>query len=113
MSPPLVDVPGRYYYYDKGEIYMTKKQNELWEKYKRANKSGLYECYYKPSNAKCLVYNAIAALCWQLDGWRIRIPSYNTHMFTMAFLYMKDGKTMLHYETANNTWDFEVPADQL
>ena len=97
----------------QGEIYMTKKQQALWEQYKRANKRGLHECYYNPSSAKCLAYNAIAALCWELDGWDIRIPSYNTMMFTMAFLYNKDGKTMLHYETHKNTWDFEVPADQL
>lgn len=110
--PPFRAVSG-YANTTQGEIYMTKKQQKLWQQYKRANKSALHECYNTPSSAKCLAYNAVAALCWQLDGWCIRIPSYNTWMFTMAFLYNHNGRTMLHYETNCNVWDFEVPADQL
>lgn len=92
---------------------MTKKQQGLWEQYKRAYKTNLYQCYANPSVAKRAAYRNIQTKCFLLHGWDIRIPSYNTMMFTMAFLYKKDGKTMLHYETPNNTWDFEVPADQL
>lgn len=92
---------------------MTKKQQALWEQYKRATKSDLCECYKCASAAKERAYHEIMVLCFNLDGWGIRIPSYNTMMFTMAFLYKKDGKTMLHYETNKNVWDFEVPADQL
>lgn len=92
---------------------MTKKQLALWEQYKRATKKTLDECYGRASILKRYAYNDIHMKCFLMGGWRIRIPSYNSMMFTMAFLYKKDGKTMLHYETAHNTWDFEVPADQL
>lgn len=92
---------------------MTKKQQGLWEQYKRATKSNLHECYARPSEAKVQAFNGIMRWCFLLDGWGIRIPSYNTMMFTMAFLYKNNGKTMLHYETNRNVWDFEVPADQL
>lgn len=92
---------------------MTKKQQALWEKYKRATKSDLCECYKCASDAKERAYYLIKVLCFDLGGWGIRIPSHNTHTFSMAFLYNKDGKTMLHYETRYNVWDFEVPADQL
>lgn len=92
---------------------MTKNQKALWEQYKRADKRVLEECYARPSAAKKSAYNDIHMKCFFMEGWRIRIPSYNAFMFTMAFLYNKDGKTMLHYETNRNVWDFEVPADQL
>lgn len=88
-------------------------QEQLWEKYKRATNETLDECYAHPSTAKREAHQTIRMKCFFMEGWRIRIPSHNTHMFTMAFLYNKDGKTMLHYETARNVWDFEVPADQL
>lgn len=92
---------------------MTKKQQALWEQYKRATKRELGECYANPSAAKRQAYNCISMQCSMLNGWGIRIPSYNTMMFTMAFLYKEDGKTMLHYVTNKNVWDFEVPAGQL
>lgn len=92
---------------------MTKKQKALLELYKRATKETLYECYACPSMLKRYAYQDIAMKCHLLHGWRIRIPSYNTFQFSMAFLYQQGGKTMLHYETARNVWDFEVLADQL
>lgn len=92
---------------------MTKKQQVLWEQYKRADKRKLDECYKSPSEHKQAAFQKIHMKCFFMEGWRIRIPSYNAQMFTMAFLYKKDGKTMLHYETRCNEWDFEVPADQL
>lgn len=92
---------------------MTKKQQALWEQYKRATKKTLDECYVCASKEKREAYEEIQMKRFFMEGWRTRITSHNTFQFSMAFLYKKDGKNMLHYETRSNVWDFEVPADQL
>lgn len=94
---------------------MTKKQQALWEQYKRANKISLASCYGKPSMEKVVAYRRCHIKCYDMDGFRFRICSHNCMVFTVGWLYPhpETGVIMLHYETAHNTWDFEVPADQL
>ena len=87
---------------------MTKKQNVMYENYKRATATKLSDVYSSFSRAKMRVYEWCCRQYIMMNGRQPRITSANTYSFTFAFQYLKDGKNWLHVETSKNTYDFEI-----
>ena len=89
---------------------MTKFQMNLLDKYEQAKYHTLYEAYGRPSNKKVSAYNACLQKMKEKNGWGARIPAINTCLFSFAFLFADPdtGEVMLHYETANNVYEFST-----
>ena len=87
---------------------LSKRYEAILRAYQNSNLTCLHECYGSWSWAKEHAYNYCKGLCDRMNGYDFKIVSYNTNMFSIAFLYQSDGKTMLHYETNKTTLDFDV-----
>lgn len=66
-------------------------------------------CYNYPSKIKLAIWHDIAMQCHELHGTGLTVVTYNSHVFTVAFKYKKDGKVHLVYFASSYTLDFEVP----
>lgn len=89
---------------------MTKKNEVLYNNYKRAEITTLSEAYKNPSIYKTRAYEAIIGEMRELGGINPRITSNNCQFFSMAFEYPcpKTGILRLRYYTGRNVYDFEV-----
>ena len=87
---------------------MTKREQNIYNAYLRSNLTTLKQCYNSWSWAKERAYNECKNRCAEMKGHDFRIISYNLNVFTIGYLYEKDNKTYLHYETNVNVLDFEV-----
>ena len=92
---------------------MTKAKQAMLDNYKRATATTLNEVYSTYSHAKHRAYMAIAALCVEMGGRRLRVFNANTYSFCMAFVYKKDDLFFLHYETSSKVYDFQLDACDL
>lgn len=65
----------------------------------------LSDVYGRYSDAKGRAYNYCMYICNELDGYNFRITSYNTQMFTVAFLFdMPTGETALAVITPTHNY---------
>lgn len=87
---------------------MTKKNLAMLENYKRATATSLHELYKSYSHAKAVAYNDCISRCVEKNGFRVRVFSANTYGFCFAFLFEKEGKQFLHYETSQSIYEFAL-----
>lgn len=87
---------------------MTKKQQGIYHAYCNSNTRSIYEAYKNPSAAKVRAFDYCMRVCAEMGGMNPRITGANTSAFSFAFMYEKDGVSMLHYETHMNTYDFVI-----
>lgn len=88
---------------------MTKKERAMLSAYRGATATELYHVYDSCSKAKRDAFEQCRAIQCDWNGYDGKIVSANTWQFTYAFRYKTaDGNEWLHYETANNTYDFPI-----
>lgn len=88
---------------------LTKKQQQMLEAYQQSKCNTLHDCYGTFSRTKERVYERISKECWDYDGWGIKIPTYNSNVFTMAYCYVdKNACIHLVYHTPTYRHDFIV-----
>ncbi len=74
------------------EIKNAKTIEAILEQYSRSTYTDLGECYSRASEAKYNAMQRCRRLMVELDGWGIRILSYNVYSFTVGF-YFNDKET--------------------
>lgn len=93
---------------------MYKYQSALLCSHNNARHASLEDCYDNASVFKWRIYHAILKECNSLDGYDVRIPSYNTFFFTMSYKYdtvdAETGVVTVHlvYHTHANRYDFVI-----
>ena len=87
----------------------TKKAQDLIERFYNSEFDTLEECYNSCSTSKRNAYYECLHKCYDMDGWRFRIISFNTMSFTCGWLYedKETGVIMLNVETYRNTYTIE------
>lgn len=80
---------------------MTKKQQlNIVTSYDRYFERTMYDCYTQPSATKIRAYSDIEHEMYRQDGCGLTVISYNTHMFTCAYLESVENEMYLVYHTA-------------
>ena len=74
--------------------------------YLNSTQSELTEVYQKPSEEKQRIYDTIISTMKAVGGKRLRILSYNTFVFSCAYLYREQDKVFL--AVFRPTRNFEV-----
>lgn len=89
---------------------MTAKEIAMYEGYIRATMRDLDDAYTTCSRAKKNAWRYCEDLRRRLGGFDVRVPSANTFQFSYAFKYFspETGAESIHYETAKNSYDFEI-----
>ena len=67
----------------------------------------LFEVYDHPSMNKKLAYKQCLEKCYSQGGYDFRIMSHNRHCFTCGWTTGFSGETILHVETALNSYEME------
>lgn len=69
----------------------------------------LYECYNKPSYTKKQIWNALCTECLMRRGQDIKVLSYNSNFFTVAFVYPDPdtGVCFIQVATPKHDYTFE------
>lgn len=87
-----------------------KKYADLLESYRHAineySNRSVFDCYAKPSEAKKAAEYVILLEMRERNGYGYTVVSYNTMVFTCAYLFPhpEDGNLILCYETHANTY---------
>lgn len=98
----------------KEETTMTKKQEQLFDSYYRARRSGekteLYQVYGRYSKAKQEALNYCKQLQARFNGYHGTIVSANSFIFTYAFLYWDADRKVecLCFITPSNDYKFAL-----
>ena len=68
----------------------SKTIKNAYERYINSHVSFLWECYnnYSPRKSEAMEY--CKRLMHELNGWGLRIVSYNCNVFTVGFLFMNE-----------------------
>lgn len=68
----------------------SKTIKNAYERYINSHTSFLWECYnhYSPRKSEAMEY--CKRLMHKLNGWGLRIISYNCNVFTVGFLFMNE-----------------------
>ena len=71
--------------------------------------TSLTETYLKPSISKQRAYADCIKKMFEMDGYGLRIMGYNSHFFTVGWLYTESetGVIMLNVETSYNSYQIE------
>ena len=85
---------------------MTKRQQQMVNAWRRSEVETIWQAYKNPSYAKEKAFNYCMNKCKEMNGYRPRITGSSCFVFSFAFVYWLDGKEYMHYETAQNTYDF-------
>ena len=79
---------------------MNKRQKAIYECYEQSDLYDLYDAYNTTSGAKRRAWWGVNNDMQSVNGWGLKIISYNTCMFSIGYLYRnKAGALMFHYET--------------
>lgn len=88
---------------------MTKLQKGLFETYKRATAEDLWQVYGRCSSAKRAAMERCREIQREMSGWRGRICSANSYLFTYGFLYKDcEGNICLCYITREHIRKFLI-----
>lgn len=78
------------------------------ERYNKATKTWLHECYKKPSTAKQIA-DAYVRECYENDGgYDFKIISFNTFSFTAGYKMIEDDIEYLKIHTYKRTFKIEL-----
>lgn len=94
--------------------FKTKKMQHFWNSYKSALRHHLTileDIYNKPSAKKIKAYEQCVRIFHDLNGRDFAIISSNRNAFTVAFIYIEDGKEWFLVETPTNQYISEIKED--
>ena len=94
--------------------FKTKKMQHFWNSYKSALRhhlATLQDVYNKPSAKKIKAYMQCVKIVNDLRGRDFAIISSNRSVFTVAFIYIEDGKEWFLVETPTNQYISEIKED--
>lgn len=83
--------------------------NKKWiERYNKATKTWLHECYKKPSMAKQIA-DAYVRECYESNGgYDLKIISYNCQSFTAGYKMIENGVEYLKIHTYTRTFKIKL-----
>jgi len=81
---------------------MTERER-LYNAYIDSHKYDLNDCYERCSEAKKKAFENCRKMCYEDDGYGLKIISHNGFMFTAGYLYKKDNDIWLCYITKTKT----------
>lgn len=88
---------------------MTKREQGMYENYKRAKYTELWQVYNSWSGAKQRALDECKEDNYNHGGGIGYICTWNSNIFTYAYEYIGDkGENRLRYHTATNVYDFEI-----
>lgn len=88
---------------------MTKQQQSIVDRYNRATKTSLDECYKTCSHYKTRAEYFIKQEMLNRNGGGYRILSHNSNFFTCAYVYTNEnGNDILVYHTAYKKQEIEL-----
>ena len=85
----------------------TKKAQDFINRYDTSIDEYLSDVYDNPSHAKIEAFKSCYRKMLKMHGSFLRILSYNTFTFTVAWVYPDDNKVMLNVETGYNSYQIE------
>ena len=94
--------------------FKTKKMQRFWNSYKYAlshHLATLQDVYNKPSAKKIKAYEQCVRTFHDLNGRDFAIISSNRNVFTVAFIYIEDGKEWFLVETSTDQYISEIKED--
>lgn len=94
--------------------FKTKKMQHFWNSHKSALRhhlTKLEDIYNKPSAKKIKAYEQCVRTFNNLRGRDFAIISSNRYVFTVAFIYIEDGKEWFLVETPTNQYISEIKED--
>lgn len=94
--------------------FKTKKMQHFWNSYKSAlshHIATLQDVYKNPSAKKIKAYEQCVRIFNDLSGRDFAIISSNRNVFTVAFIYIEDGKEWFLVETPTNQYTSEIKED--
>lgn len=94
--------------------FKTKKMQCFWNRYKSAlshHLATLQDVYNKHSAKKIKAYEQCARIFHDLNGRDFAIISSNKSSFTVAFIYIEDGKEWFLVETPTDQYISEIEED--
>lgn len=88
---------------------MTKRNQDIINRYNKATATELREVYTKPSKLKLEECRKCKQKMVEMNGERFRILGANSYLFTAAFKYKNsEGKEILVFITKNSTTEIEM-----
>lgn len=94
--------------------FKTKKMQLFWNRYKSAlshHITILEDIYNKPSAKKIKAYEQCVRTFHDLSGRDFAIISSSKFSFTVAFIYIEDGKEWFLVETPTDQYISEIEED--
>ena len=94
--------------------FKTEKMQRFWNRYKSALSHDitiLEDIYKKPSAKKIKAYEQCVRTFHDLSGRDFAIISSNRYVFTVAFIYIEDGKEWFLVETPTGQYISEIKED--
>lgn len=85
----------------------TRKANNFIQRYSASIDEYLTDVYNNPSEQKVEAYKSCYRKMLKMHGSFLRIISYSTFTFTVAWVYPEGQKVMLNVETAYNSYQME------
>lgn len=85
------------------------KANHFQTIFERTPSRSLTDCYCKPSHTKKQIWNAISLECAIKHGSSLKVLSYDTFRFTVAFVYPdpETGVCLIQVDTPTHDYCFE------
>lgn len=94
--------------------FKTEKMQHFWNNYKSALRhhlATLQDVYKNPSDKKIKAYEQCVKIFNNLNGRDFAIISSSRSVFTVAFIYIEDGKEWFLVETPTNQYISEIKED--
>lgn len=94
--------------------FKTKKMQRFWNRYRDAlwhHIATLQDVYKNPSAKKIKAYEQCVKIFNNLNGRDFAIISSNRFSFTVAFIYIEDGKEWFLVETPTDQYISEIKED--
>ena len=89
--------------------YRKRQAESALKRFEFSRYESIFSAYGKPSCAKIRAFQYCVETCEKYNGFKLRILSKNTFMFTCGFFfYDKDGKKQFYYITPS--YDVFIPA---
>ena len=85
------------------------KANYLRRQFEATPTRSLTDCYRKPSYTKKQIWNVLSVECAMRKGFYLKVLSYNTCHFTVAFAYPdpETGVCLIQVSTPTHDYTFE------
>ena len=83
----------------------TKVMRDAYQKYLSSRCDGLYAAYKNPSNAKRRAWKYVQDLCYDYNGYGLRVVGHNSMVFSGGFIgYINDKKAFFYITPGYNRY---------